>query len=120
MGAGVAVGLAERKATAEEDRFEGLLQLGEHRAIVADLQGAVEAEPLRERRWRQLMLALYRDGQQAKALRAFHRLYQLLKDEVGVEPSHETMDLDRAISNNLPELAWVAPIESGGTTPPTA
>lgn len=120
MGTGVAVGLAERKATAEEDRFEGLLQLGEHRAILADLEAAVEAEPLRERRWRQHMLALYRDGRQRQAMNVFNRLYQLLRDEVGVEPSHETMDLDRAISNNLPELAWVAPTATGGTTSPTA
>ncbi|HUE05821.1 MAG TPA: BTAD domain-containing putative transcriptional regulator [Acidimicrobiales bacterium] len=118
MGAGVAVGLAERKATAEEDRFEALLQLGEHRAIVADLLVAVEAEPLRERRWGQLMLALYRRGQQAEALRAFHRLYQMLKDEVGVEPSHELMDLERAIANNLPELAWVAPSQTGTVATP--
>jgi DNA-binding SARP family transcriptional activator len=119
MGTGVVVGLAERKATAEEDRFEGLLQLGEDRAIVADLRAAVEAEPLRERRWRQLMLALYRDGRQADALSEFHRLYQLLREEVGVEPSHETMDLDRAISSNLPELAWVAPTRTGVSTTPT-
>jgi DNA-binding SARP family transcriptional activator len=118
MGVGVAVGLAERKATAEEDRFEGLLQLGEHRAIVADLQAAVEAEPLRERRRGQLMLAEYRSGAQNKALRAFHDLYQLLKDEVGVEPSHEIMDLERAIANSLPELDWVAPTETGGTATP--
>jgi DNA-binding SARP family transcriptional activator len=66
------------------------------------------------------MLALYRDGQPAEAPRVFHRLYQMLKDEVGVEPSHETMDLGRAIAINLPELAWVAPTATGGTTSPTA
>jgi DNA-binding SARP family transcriptional activator len=48
------------------------------------------------------MLALYRDGQPAEAPRVFHRLYQMLKDEVGVEPSHETMDLGRASRSTCP------------------
>ena len=45
------------------------LALGRHELIVDSLARAVEAEPLREHRWEQLMLALYRCGRQADALR---------------------------------------------------
>ena len=70
MGPAESVGLMERKASAEEDLFEGRLQLGDHEALVADLWPAVEAEPLRQRRWSQLMLALYRSGRHLEATRA--------------------------------------------------
>ena len=63
------VRLRELKAEAEEDLFEGRLQLGEHHRLVADLWPAVEAEPLRQRRWAQLMLALYRCNRQSRRSR---------------------------------------------------
>ena len=50
-------------------------------------RSAVEAEPLREQRWATLMLALYRSGRQADALRAFQQLRRQLDDELGLEPS---------------------------------
>lgn len=43
--------------------------------------------PLRERFWGQLMHALWSVGRQAEALEAYQRLYQLLADELGVEPA---------------------------------
>jgi DNA-binding SARP family transcriptional activator/pSer/pThr/pTyr-binding forkhead associated (FHA) protein len=108
-----AVGITERKASAEEDLFEGRLQLGDHRGVVAELSAAVDAEPLRERRWSQLMLALYRCGRQVDALRAFQRLRTLLGEEHGVEPSAEIVALERAIVLDRPELRWTPPNEPG-------
>ena len=43
-----------------EDRFDALLALGRHAEVVGPLQEAVAEHPLRERRWAQLALALYR------------------------------------------------------------
>jgi len=112
MGPAESVGLKERKASAEEDRFEGRLQLGDHEALVADLMPAVEAEPLRQRRWAQLMLALYRSGRHLEATRAYRRLRDSLTD-CGLEPSAELVELEQAIVMKRPELDWTAPDEAG-------
>jgi DNA-binding SARP family transcriptional activator len=112
-GATEAVGIKERKASAGEDLFDGRLQLGDHEGLVPDLWQAVEEEPLRQRRWAQLMLALYRCGRQVDALRAFQRLRGLLAEEFGVEPSAELVALDRAIVVDRPDLQWTPPTEAG-------
>lgn len=63
-----------------------MLQTGRPQAAIARLTTAVEAEPLREHRWEQLMLALYRCGRQSDALRAYERARTVLRDELGIEP----------------------------------
>ena len=89
--------LEELRRSIEEELAELRLALGQHQALVADLEAAVAAEPLRERRWVQLMLALYRSGRQADALRAFQRLRRILADELGLEPGIETRAVEAAI-----------------------
>jgi DNA-binding SARP family transcriptional activator len=113
VGASEVTHLRERKANAEEDLFEGRMQLGDHRGVIAELTLAVEAEPLRERRWNQLMLSLHRSGRQVEALRAFQRLRQNLSEDHGIEPSAETAALERAIVLDKPELRWTPPSPSG-------
>ena len=113
------VSLKERKATAEEDLFEGRLQLGAHYGLVADLSKAVDDEPLRQRRWGQLMLAQYRSGLEADAAGTYQRLYQVLVEH-GLEPSSEVDDLNRSISIRNPKLQWTPPTEAGQTPPPLA
>ena len=63
--------LEELRREAEEELAELHLALGEGTRLVGELEARVAAEPLRERRWAQLMLAYYRAGRQADALRAF-------------------------------------------------
>ena len=103
----------ERRAVAEEDRFEGRLQLGDHLGVLPDLAAAVEDEPLRERRWSQLMLALYRSGRQVDALRAFQRFRTVLDEGHGLEPSADIIALERAIVLDQGQLRWVAPTRVG-------
>ncbi|URN00535.1 winged helix-turn-helix domain-containing protein [Actinomadura madurae] len=78
--------LAELRATCREDRAAALLTLGRFAESVADLRALTVAEPLRERPWRLLMLALHRSGRQAEALAAF-RAYDGILAEEGLEPS---------------------------------
>jgi DNA-binding SARP family transcriptional activator len=107
--------LSELRAMAEECLYEARLRLGEHDAVVADLQAAVRAEPFRERRWGQLMLALYRSGREVDALAAFERLQALL-DEHGLFPGDDVRALKATIAARHPSLAWCS--QPGLETPP--
>jgi predicted ATPase/DNA-binding SARP family transcriptional activator/class 3 adenylate cyclase len=109
LGRAEAVRLVEVRRTAEEDLAQGRLDLGGHAALISDLESGVAAEPLRERRWAQLMLALYRSGRQADALRAYQRLRSTLSEELGIDPSAELVALEEAILLQKPDLAWMPP-----------
>ena len=85
---------------------------------VADLEHAVAATPLREHRWAQLILALYRSGRQADALAAFGTARNTLLDELGIDPGAPLRALETAILNQDPSLDWnpAAPAGSTGAT----
>jgi DNA-binding SARP family transcriptional activator len=89
--------LEELRRSAEEALGEAQLRLGRHAFAVADLEAAVAAEPLRERRWAQLITALYRAGRQADALRAYERLRVILAEQLGIEPSAPLQALEAAV-----------------------
>ena len=71
--------------------------MGEHCRLVGELEAAVAAEPLRERRLGLATLAFYRCGRQAHALRAFSRLRKTLREELGISPSAELAALEQSI-----------------------
>jgi DNA-binding SARP family transcriptional activator len=73
------------------------LSLGEHAELVPDLETLVGQNPLRERLWANLVLALARSGRQADALRAYQRVREQLVEELGVEPGAELRRLERAV-----------------------
>ena len=98
--------LEELRWTAVEDRMEADLALGRHAAVVGQAEAAVADQPLRERLWAHRMLALYRAGRQAEALRAFAALRRQLGEELGIEPSPELARLEEAILLQKPELDW--------------
>jgi DNA-binding SARP family transcriptional activator len=102
---GPAPGLEERRLAALEERIESDLALSRHSELVAELETLVKQHPLRERLRRQLMLALYRSGRQADALEEYRRARETLSGELGIEPSEELQDLQRAILRHDPELS---------------
>jgi DNA-binding SARP family transcriptional activator len=112
--------LEARRAVAVEDRFEADLQLGAHGRVVAELESAVLHDPLRERAWSLLMLALYRSGQQGEALRAYGRARRHLAEELGVEPSPGLRALEAAILAQSPALDWRPPADGDDRPPPAA
>ena len=113
------VRLEELRRGAEEDLFDLRLALGEHGSIMGGLEAAVIVEPLRERRWGQLMLALYRCGRQAEALRAFQRARHILADELGIDPSPRLVALDQDILAQVPGLDWTRTTAPGSVTGPS-
>ena len=105
--------LGELRLGAVEDRLEADLRLGRHRELVAELEGLVREQPLRERLWAQLMLALYRSGRQADALLAYQRARSVLVEELGIDPGAELRRLHAAILAQDPGLDLPAPAEAG-------
>ena len=87
----------EAHAALVEDRADALLATGRAAEIIGELEAAVADAPLRERRWGQLMLALYRAGRQGEALAAYQRARSLLADELGVDPGPKLRRLEAAI-----------------------
>ena len=87
----------EGHAALVEDRADALLATGRAAEVIGDLEAAVAEAPLRERRWGQLMLALYRAGRQGEALGAYQRARSMLADELGVDPGPELRRLEAAV-----------------------
>ncbi len=96
--------LDELRQVALDGRIDAELALGRHGACVAELEALVAENPLRERRWGQLMVALYRSGRQADALRAYQRARSTLADELGLDPGPELRRLEQAVIDQDPSL----------------
>ena len=112
VGAAESDRLAELRLGALEDRIEADLRLGRHRELVAALEGLVRDQPLRERLWAQLMLALYRSGRQADAPLAYQRARKVLVEELGIDPGAELRRLHTAILTQDSALDLSAPPEA--------
>jgi DNA-binding SARP family transcriptional activator len=96
--------LEELRLAAIEARVEADLQLGRHSELIGELQSLVREHPTRERLVSELMLALYRAGRQAEALAAYREATGRLMHELGLEPSPELRELERAILGHDPGL----------------
>lgn len=91
--------LDELRLAALEELHELNLALGRHLEAISELFELIEREPLRERLYGFLMLALYRAGRQAEALDVYRRARAALIDELGIEPGRELRRLEVAILN---------------------
>jgi DNA-binding SARP family transcriptional activator len=96
--------LDEERVSALEQRLEADLALARHREMIGELETLVAEHPYRERLRAQLMLALYRSGRQAEALRAYQQARRTLADELGLEPGSELRELEQAILSQDPTL----------------
>ncbi|HEY7659712.1 MAG TPA: BTAD domain-containing putative transcriptional regulator, partial [Actinomycetota bacterium] len=96
--------LEELRLQATEERIAADLELGHHARVVAELEALTRSQPLRERFWGELMLALYRADRQADALAAFQRARDILSDELGVDPSADLQRLHERILRQDPDL----------------
>ncbi|WP_343073909.1 BTAD domain-containing putative transcriptional regulator [Phytoactinopolyspora mesophila] len=95
---------AETREAVADDRADALLASGYAAELIGELEAAVAESPLREHRWAQLCLALYRAGRQADALGAYQRARAVLIDELGVEPGPDLRRLETAMLAHDEEL----------------
>src|SRR4051794_26276749 len=86
----------ELRLAAIEERLDAELQLGRP-GVAAALETLVAEHPLRERLRGLLMLALYRSGRQADALRVYSEGRVILGEQLGLEPDPELRRLEAAI-----------------------
>jgi DNA-binding SARP family transcriptional activator/streptogramin lyase len=97
--------LDELRLAAELEWVDYELALGRHEQLVPELERLVARHPLDERARGQLVLALYRSGRQADALRAYRDARQTLVNELGLEPGESLQRLEKAVLNQDPSLA---------------
>jgi DNA-binding SARP family transcriptional activator/Tfp pilus assembly protein PilF len=107
---------AERRA-AELDRNDLELRRGRHGELVAALAVRAAEHPLDERLASQLMLAWYRSGRQAEALRVYRSTRTTLVEELGLEPGPELSSLHQRILTADPTLATPAPEDRSAPAP---
>jgi DNA-binding SARP family transcriptional activator/Tfp pilus assembly protein PilF len=100
--------LTELRLHAVEELIRADLQLGHHAEVIAELRRLTSDHPLRERLHALLMLALYRDGQQAEALSAYQHARRALIEELGAEPGPELRRLEHQVLTADPALAGPA------------
>jgi predicted ATPase/DNA-binding SARP family transcriptional activator len=99
------VRLTELRDTVVEQRIEADLASGADAELIGELEALIVAAPLREKRRAQLIRALYRNGRQADALRAYQDARTTLLEELGIEPGIELRELEAAILAQDPALA---------------
>lgn len=97
----------EIRLTAIEERFHASMMAGMERGMISELKKMVTLYPWRERLAEMLMVALYRAGRQADALREYNLVRRRLIDELGMEPSPMLKDRMQAILNQDPSLEFV-------------
>lgn len=95
------------RLAAVEEHAQAELALGRHAQVTCRLQPLAESHPLRESLWALLMLALYRCGRQAEALRAFQSAKRALREELGIDPCPALCRLEADILAQAPSLEWV-------------
>jgi DNA-binding SARP family transcriptional activator/tetratricopeptide (TPR) repeat protein/DNA-binding CsgD family transcriptional regulator len=96
--------LTELRNVARERLADARLATGDAALLAPELEALVSDQPLREERWRLLVLALYRAHRQADALAALRRARQTLADELGVDPGPALRVLEAEVLAQSPAL----------------
>lgn len=101
--------LDESRLAATEDWIAARQQLGEDAELVDVLRRLTGENPLRERLWCRLVLALYTMGDTGGALAAFRQARRAIVECLGIEPGPELAAVHEAVLARDPALsprAW--------------
>jgi DNA-binding SARP family transcriptional activator len=109
-------GLLDRRLAVYEDYCDARLAGGSASELVPDLRQHLASHPFRERAWGALMLAQYRSGDIPGALASFGQAQDLLRQQLGVDPGPDLMDLHQAVLARDPRLS--VPPRVGRPGPP--
>ena len=116
--AGEIARLQEARLAVLEDRIEADLALGSDGDLIGELESLIASNPLQERLRGQLMLSLYRAGRQADALSVYRHTSELLREELGLEPSRMLRELEQSILEQDASLdAGAARVEAARLCP---
>ena len=96
--------LEELRFDALEQRIDADLAAGRGGELIPELEMLTADFPFRERLHGQLMRALYSEGRQKDALDVYRRARRALTEELGLEPSPQLQELERAILSQDPSL----------------
>jgi tetratricopeptide (TPR) repeat protein len=100
--------LESERFAAELDLNEIRLRRGEHALLARELASQAAVMPADERLTGQLMLALWRSGRPAEALRSFEQARNYLARELGADPGPQLQALHQQILRGDDALAWPA------------
>ena len=101
--------LEELRLVAHERLVEAELACGRAADLIPELESLAREHPLREEFRAQLMVALYRTGRHADALRVFREYRALLVDELGVDPSPALRAIEQRVLRHDPGLLLTEP-----------
>lgn len=109
--------LTELRVAAAEEHADVLLALGRNEEAIPELTVLVAEHQLREHTRAMLMVALYRCGRQADALRVYREAREVLAAELGIEPGPELSRVHQRVLAMDPELS-VAETDEPPADPP--
>lgn len=89
--------LNEERITVLQERIRADICLGRTAQVIGELGELCARYPLREPFYEELMLALYRSDRRAEALEVYTRAYQIMVENVGLEPGPSLRAAQNAI-----------------------
>lgn len=98
--------LTELRQDVLEEATAVRLLLGDVENVVSELRWMLAEQPMRERLWELLLVALGQTSRRAEALTAFEDARLTLADRLGVEPGHRLQALHRRLLRSEPVTVW--------------
>jgi predicted ATPase/DNA-binding SARP family transcriptional activator len=114
--------LEDLRLQAVMERIDADLALGAGAELIGELDPIIAANPFQERLRGQLMIALYRAGRRSDALAVYREVSELLREELGLEPSRTLRELELSILRqdvSLDPVPGAGKVRAGNLPVPT-